>query len=89
MGFTEFHDDLAFLSAVDWPLMKAKYWRDTDQDPDRKRRRQAEFLVHGGFPWTLVQDIVVMTSARQTQVQTLLRGADHRPSVSIQRTWYY
>ncbi len=42
MGFTDFYEDLAHLGEVDWPLMNKKYWYDTVDDPDRKRRRQAE-----------------------------------------------
>src|ERR1017187_11004603 len=42
MRFTEFFDDLADLSKVDWDIMEAKYWSDTSDDNDRKRRRQAE-----------------------------------------------
>ena len=89
MGFTDFYDDLAFLSEVDWSLMKAKYWSDTDQDPDRKRRRQAEFLSHGGFPWTLIEAIVVMNEARKAQVEGFLQGAAHKPPVIVKRAWYY
>jgi len=89
MGFTDFYHDLALLSEVDWPLMKARYWRDTDQDPDRKRRRQAEFLVHGGFPWALVEAIVVMNDARKAQVEGFLQDLAHQPPVNVKRAWYY
>ena len=89
MEFTGFFEDLAHLGEVDWPLMKKKYWYDTVDEPDRKRRRQAEFLVHGGLPWTLVEGIVVMNNAREAHVQALLQGAAHKPPVSVQRNWYY
>lgn len=89
MEITDFYDDFAHLGEVDWPLMKKKYWNDTVDDPDRKRRRQAEFFVHGGFPWTLVEAIMVMNNAREAQVQALLQRAAHKPPVSVQRNWYY
>jgi hypothetical protein len=38
------HNDMA--TQIDWPLMAARIWRNTDQDGDRRRRRAAEFLVH-------------------------------------------
>ena len=30
------------------------YWNSIPSDPDRPRRRQAEFLVHGYAPWSSV-----------------------------------
>lgn len=49
MAFTRFFDEIRHLDQVDWPLMQETYWNDTDEDPDRKRRRQAEFLVYNAL----------------------------------------
>jgi len=57
MGFTEFYEDLRDLDKMDWAVMGERYWRDTVEDPDRSRRRQAEFLVHRFYPWNLVHTI--------------------------------
>jgi DNA-binding transcriptional regulator YhcF (GntR family) len=46
MLITDFYNELEDLDKIDWAIMKEKYWRDTVDDPDRRRRRQAEFLVH-------------------------------------------
>jgi len=89
MAMTEFFDDLADLDKVDWKVMKMKYWNDTPEDGDRSRRRQAEFLVYGFFPWTLVQEIGVMTPAIAAQVTQALQGQPHRPAVVVRRGWYY
>jgi hypothetical protein len=35
-----FYNDLAKLNEVDLALMTQRHWFDTDNDPDRKRRRQ-------------------------------------------------
>lgn len=45
IDITEFYNNLADLDKVDWDIMKERYWKDTLEDPDRERRRQAEFLV--------------------------------------------
>ncbi len=50
MDLTDFYDDLANLGQIDWPLMSATYWLDNEEYPDRKRRRQAEFLIHQFAP---------------------------------------
>lgn len=34
------------LKNIDWNLMRSKYWKNTEEYPDRKERRMAEFLVY-------------------------------------------
>ena len=88
MLLTEFFDDLDDLDQVDWSLMKDKYWRDTQEDGDRKRRRQAEFLVYRFMPWRLISEIAVMTKVvARTVTECLERAADSTP-VSIKPKWY-
>ena len=83
-------DDLDKLSEIDWPLMQATYWNDTDQDGDRKRRRQAEFLVLQFFPWELIETIGVYDAQQADIVRNLLKSKDcHRPSVKVRPGWYY
>lgn len=67
--------------------MREKYWFDSDTYPDRKRRRQAEFLVHQYFPWNLVTKIVVYDAANEKVVGNILKGQP--PPVEIRRGWYY
>jgi hypothetical protein len=50
MAYADFYTDLDALEIIDWEVMQSKYWYDTDDDPNRKYRRQAEFLVHHSFP---------------------------------------
>jgi len=68
-----FYNDLGNLSEVDMPLMMQRDWFDTNSDPDRKRRRQAEFLVYERFPWEHVRAVGVRTKAMQTWVQETMR----------------
>jgi len=87
LSFTDFFDELKDLDKVDWDLMRAKYWNDTDEDPDRKRRRQAEFLVHKFFPWELVSYIGVYDRSIAEAVAEIIKGGS--PEVEVQRGWYY
>jgi hypothetical protein len=59
--------------------MQAQYWNDTDNDPDRKRRRQAEFLVHEFFPWALVSYIGVYDRSIAETVDEIIQGATPKP----------
>jgi hypothetical protein len=89
MAISTFFSDLADLKQVDWKMMKETYWNDKPSDGDRKRRRQAEFLTHGFFPWNLVSELGVMNQAMAGKVNSLLAGAAHVPIVSVRRNWYY
>jgi hypothetical protein len=68
--------------------MNSGYWADTDDDGDRKRRRQAEFLVLNFFPWTLIDEIVVCDELASEQVRRHL-GGPALPAVRVNRGWYY
>lgn len=62
LGVAEFTADLNRLDGlIDWPLMNATIWRNTDDHPDRKERRMAECLVHQRVPWRGITQIIVKT----------------------------
>lgn len=89
MDYTNFYDDLNQLQKVDWPLMKATMWKSTEADPDRKRRRSAEFLVHEFLPWNLISHIGARSPLIEKTVLAYLRGIGHQPEVVVQPGWYY
>ncbi len=89
MAFTDFYDDLAALDEIDWRLMWARYWADTDEDPDRKRRRQAEFLVHERFPVGLIVGIGVMNLQVKEEAETLIKRLGLKIPVAVKADWYY
>ncbi|NJK74431.1 MAG: DUF4433 domain-containing protein [Richelia sp. CSU_2_1] len=89
MKLTTFFDNLYELYQIDWDVMEARYWNDTDEDNDRKRRRQAEFLVRNFFPWQLIAQIGVINSAIQAQVENILQNFTHKPAVIVRQNWYY
>ena len=86
---TQFFDNPGALFSVDWDVIENKYWANRDDDLDRKRRKQAEFLVQGFFPWSWVERIGVIDVERKTRVEELLAGASCRPAVCVERDWYY
>lgn len=89
MALTDFYDDLAELDEVDFNLMKARYWADTDDDLDRKRRRQAEFLVHHRFPVALIQQIGVINQQMKAATEALVAEFGLTIPVAIKPCWYY
>lgn len=86
MAYSVFYEDLADLAKIDWVVMRSTWWNDTLENMDRKRRRQAEFLVHEFLPWTLVRKIGVIDTAMADDVNLILENATHRPQVAVERS---
>ena len=89
MGFTAFFDDIQFLDQIDWELMSSQYWNDTEDDPDKKRRRQAEFLVYKKCPLDLLLGIVVKNDKVKMKVDSMIESAQLDLKVVIEPKWYF
>lgn len=74
---------------VDWPLMRARYWGNTEEDPTRKERRQAECLVQPHVEWKLIHEVVTKTKAAHDQVRAILDAAGVETSIFVRPTWYF
>jgi hypothetical protein len=85
--FSEQEADLATM--VDWPLMNERIWRNTDEDPDRVRRRMAEFLVHQALPLGLVSEIGVTDTHVQAYVAELAANMGRDVGIAIRQSWYF
>lgn len=89
MSFSRFFTDVADLDQVDWAIMQSEYWNDTPEDPDRKRRRQAEFLVYNTVNWQAILGIGVIDARVEARVNALLAGQHVALPVRVRRQWYY
>ncbi len=64
---------------------------DTVDQPDRKRRKQAEFLVHRFLGWNLISGIRVCSDTARARVEDILGRYPKemaRP-VRVSERWYY
>jgi hypothetical protein len=68
-----------------------RYWSDTVDDMDRKRRKQAEFLVYRHCPWSLICEIAVLNERAKTRVEGILANFDatRQRNVVIRSAYYY
>lgn len=91
IAITQWFDDLSYLHCVDWDLLKAKYWKDTTEDGDRRRRRQAEFLIYQFCPWSIIKGIGVLNPAAKEHVEKILSDFPNelQKVVKIKSEWYY
>ncbi|WP_432207050.1 type II toxin-antitoxin system toxin DNA ADP-ribosyl transferase DarT [Cytobacillus oceanisediminis] len=89
MAFTDYFNDLKDLDKVDWDIMKATYWMDTEQDNDRRRRRMAEFLVYNFVPFECFIGIGVYNDDYKEKVELLLKEFSLDIPVKLKSNWYY
>lgn len=86
---TNFFNDLDNIAQVNWQFVYAKQWNDTQEYPDRRRQKQAEFLVKDFFPWSLVLKIAVINKQMKENVKKLFPLNRHNPLVILKPEWYY
>lgn len=89
MFLTEFYSSLDDLGKIDWLIMKDHYWSDTEEDPDRKRRRQAEFLVHRQVPLNQLIGFGVFDKEMKKKIEVLLQAHQIDKTVAIRPQFYY
>lgn len=77
------------LSEVDWDAVQLKIWNDTEDDPDRKRRKQAEFLVYKELSVLLLHAIVVYSNEVKAIIEDKLQSHHHSCRVYVRPSWYY
>ena len=75
--YTEFRWQLKELGRLDWQAIEATDFRAAQV----KERKQAEFLVHGHFPFELVERIGVRSAPILDRAAVFLARARHRPAV--------
>ena len=86
---TNFYTNLENLREIDWDVMKSKVWTDTDDDPNRKARRQAEFLVHNEVPLSACLGFAVYSNRAKKRVEKLLENNDLHLRVATRTQFYY
>jgi len=71
-AITAFYNHLDNLDKVDWDMVSERHWKNTEEDFDRMRRKQAEFLVKTHVPLSCISSIVVLNQQRQTFVEEII-----------------
>jgi ssDNA thymidine ADP-ribosyltransferase, DarT len=88
-GLTRFEADSALLAEhVDWSVMRLRMWNNTATDPDRRRRRMAEFLVHDHLPIKLIHEVGVFDTRIKRDFAAAVGDVWTVP-VHVRREWYF
>lgn len=83
--YVEFRKSLDELGEIDWNAVAARDFRSSDV----KEAKAAEFLLHGSFPWKLVEKVGVHSMAVGRQASAMIAEGTHHPTVQIERDWYF
>jgi hypothetical protein len=86
---TNFFNKEEDLNKVDWNMVKEKRWSNTDEDEDRMRRKQAEFLVNNYVPTDCIGGIVVYDEKAKVVIETILAKLKLNLQVRISPQHYY
>lgn len=89
MAISRAFDDLKHLPEVDWEVMEGQYWNDTQEHPDRKWRRQAEFLVHNFCPINQIEFIAARTQTVANSVRAYVESSGLTLDVRVMFHWYF
>lgn len=90
--YTQFRKLLTDLGDIDWHAVASTNFANGVNSPGGlpvKEGKQAEFLLDGDFPWSLVQRIGVQSQAVAAQAQAAISSAGHQPAISVQPSWYF
>ena len=90
LGYARYGNDLETLhDCIDWDLMEARMWANTDAEPDRKERRMAEFLVQGPVPWSAFIEVAARNDEKCRQAEQVLHNVGVTTSVRPRPEWYF
>lgn len=88
-GFKKFYNQKNELVNLDWEVLKSDNWAKTALDPDRKRRKQAEFLIYETLPFESLEGIGVFVKTQEEYVKEVLLNHDKKLYTGIKKDWYY
>lgn len=83
--YTMFHSTVTELDQIDWTAVA----NDDFRSAVVKEGKQAEFLLHGSLPWTLVTQIGVRSASIKSKAEAAIATGTHRPDAIVSPDWYY
>jgi len=88
-AYTQFFNNSGDLNQIDWKTVNLINWSNTPDDPDKKRRKEAECLVYKELPFDALQGIVVYNDEANDYILKVLNKNQITLPVKIISGWYY
>ncbi len=77
------------LGEVDWNTVRLVKWNDTADDTDRKRRKQAEFLVYNELRLSAIIAFVVYNNDAKSKILSKFTEHNFEGNILVKPNWYY
>lgn len=71
-AMSSFYNDLEDLTHIDWEAVNSTIWKNTENDYDKQRKKQAEFLVKHYVPVSCIKYIIVKSEKRKSEVEEII-----------------
>lgn len=71
---TTYFNQLDGLAQIDWATVTDRYWSSTPEDPDKMRRKQAEFLVKTYVPVACFSGVIVHDKAADSKARQMMNS---------------
>lgn len=88
-AISEFFNNREHLNQIDWDVVHGRFWNNTPDDPDRKRRKEAECLVFKEIPFSAIIKIGVYNQNTLEYVSDIISDKVLSIELSIESDWYY
>ena len=87
--WANYHDDLAKLDRIDWPILQARDFKRDPDDPAKFERYQAEALVYRHCPVSGLLGVVCYTEAVKIGVEKQVQARGLNLPVHARPGWYF
>ncbi len=77
------------LTNIDWKIVNAGSWNDTELDPDRKRRKQAEILMYNSLQINAIIGIATYSDESKIQVEKIINNNNIDLKTIAKPDWFY
>lgn len=86
-----FYNNIDDLTKLDWDIISKQYWYNTEDDYDRMRRKQAEFLVKGHMPTNCICGLIVLTPEQEERARAIQQqtGTNIPIYVDTERKYFF
>lgn len=89
MRLTNYYSNLNDLDKIDWDVMNSKYWHDHPDYPNRKMKRQAEFLIYQKVTLSACIGFAVYNKEAEQKLRSILNTCQQDFFIGVRPEYYF